>query len=192
MALAGATMQDPAMNPGAFESTPNSETFRQQFAQLYGQLRQLARRELAGRHRSTLNTTLLVHEAFLKLDGPQLDVGERGPFLVLAAKAMRYVLVDHVRAALAEKRGGDHVRVTLSSELSSQTAPDGIDVLDVERGLRALEELEPRLATVVECRFYAGMEFGEIAGQLGVTERTVYRDWRRARAFLLSRLDKIA
>lgn len=161
---------------------------RARFDELYAQLQAIARRELQRAARGTLDTGVLVHEAFLKLDGATLDSRERGRFLALAAKAMRHVLVDHVRARGAAKRGGDLARVTLATDLPLSTASGGIDVLDVERSLQALEELDPRLATVVECRFYAGMEFEEIAGQLGVNERTVYRDWRKARAFLLTHL----
>lgn len=166
--------------------------YRARFEALYGQLQAIARRELRRAAPGTLDTGALVHEAFLKLGGAGLDVSRRGPFLALAAKAMRCVLVDHVRARAASKRGGDQARVTLATDLPLEAAQPGIDVLDIERGLQALEALEPRLATVVEYRFYAGMEFGEIAQQLGVTERTVFRDWRKARAFLLAHLGEAA
>ncbi len=162
--------------------------FRARFESLYQQLQAIARRELQRAARGTLDTGVLVHEAFLKLDGAALDTSQRGPFLALAAKAMRCVLVDHVRARGAAKRGGDLARVTLATDLPLDDQAGGIDVLDVERGLQALEALDPRLAQVVEWRFYAGMEFNEIARQLGVSERTVHRDWRKARAFMLSRL----
>ncbi len=165
----------------------NDSAWRARFEALYLQLHDIARRELRGVHRGTLQTTMLVNEAYLKLDGGALDASERGPFLALAAKAMRCVLVDHLRARSAQKRGGEAVRVTLATDLS-HVPSDALDVLDIERGLRALAELDPRLATVVEYRFYAGMEFDEIAALLGLTPRTVYRDWRKARAFLLSHL----
>ena len=167
-------------------------SFRARFDELYGQLQSLARRELQRAARGTLDTGVLVHEAFLKLQASSPDASERGPFLALAAKAMRCVLVDHVRARSAIKRGGDQARVTLATDLPVAAVDGGVDVLDIERGLQALEALEPRLATVVEYRFYAGMEFSEIASQLGVTERTVFRDWRKARAFLLSQLGEAA
>lgn len=161
--------------------------YRQRFEQLYDQLRAIARRELGNRPRTLLDTTALVHEAYLKLDGAQLDASQRGPFLALLAKAMRHVLVDHVRARMASKRGGDQIRVTLVTDLVHDQ--DGqSDVLDIEQGLQALEALEPRLGTLVECRFYGGMEFAEIATHLGLSERTVHRDWRRARAFLVAHL----
>lgn len=169
----------------------NDGAYRARFEELYVHLRGIARRELAGVARGTLDTTLLVHEAFLKLDGRGIDASQRGPFLALAAKVMRCVLVDHVRARGAQKRGGDAVQVTLSTDLPLDTKP-GVDVLDIERALQSLEALEPRLATVVELRFYGGMEFEDIARQLGVADRTVYRDWRKARAFLLSHLGDAA
>ncbi len=163
--------------------------YRARFDQLYAQLQSIARRELRRAARGTLDTGALVHEAFLKLDGAALDVSQRGPFLALAAKAMRCVLVDSVRARGAVKRGGDQARVTLATDLPlADTRGAAVDVLDVERALQALEAVDPRLATVVEYRFYAGMEFEEIATQLGLSERTVHRDWRKARAFLLSHL----
>lgn len=166
--------------------------FRARFESLYSQLQAIARRELQRAARGTLDTGVLVHEVFLKLDGAALDTDQRGPFLALAAKAMRCVLIDHVRARGAAKRGGALARVTLATDLPVAAEAQGIDVLDVERGLHALEALDPRLAKVVEFRFYAGMEFDEIARQLGVTERTVYRDWRKARAFMLTHLGEAA
>ena len=162
--------------------------FRARFEALYAQLQGLARSELRRASRGTLDTGVLVHEAFLRLDGHALDSEQRGPFLALAAKTMRCVLIDHVRARGASKRGGDQARVTLMTDLPVPGSGGETDVLDIERALRALESLDPRLATVVEYRFYAGMEFSDIANQLGLTERTVFRDWRKARAFLLAHL----
>lgn len=167
--------------------TGDDVEYRQRFEQLYDHLRAIARRELGNRPRTLLDTTALVHEAYLKLDGAQLDVSQRGPFLALLAKAMRHVVVDHIRARMASKRGGDLVRVTLATDLSQEQ--DGqVDVLQIEQGLQALEALDPRLATLVECRFYGGMEFAEIASHLDLSERTLHRDWRRARAFLITHL----
>ena len=164
--------------------------FRERFEALYRQLHAIAHRELGRAARGTLDTGALLHEAFLKLDGTQLDSSSRGPFLALAARTMRCVLVDHARARAAAKRGGGQARVTLATDLPLESPQPGIDVLDVERGLQALQALEPRLATVVEYRFYAGMEFAEIAEQLGVSESTALRDWRKARAFLASHLGR--
>ncbi len=166
----------------------NDAGYRARFEALYLHLQAIARRELRGMARGTLDTTMLVHEAFLKLDARDVDASQRGPFLALAARTMRCVLIDHVRARSANKRGGDAVRVTLSTAVPHDGAPATLDVLEVEQALRALEALDARLASVVEYRFYGGLEFDEIARQLAVTERTVYRDWRKARAFLLAHL----
>lgn len=165
----------------AAAAPPGQQT---QFVVLYDQLRRIASRQLGGSARTSLNTTALVHEAWLKLDGRPLDVAERGPFLALAAKAMRHVLVDHIRARNADKRGGAEARVPLSTDIVGSDAAGFHDVLEIEQGLRALEAVDPRLVTVVECRFFAGMEFDEIAAHLQVSCRTAQRDWRRARAFL--------
>lgn len=181
-----ATPSDAGIAPSPAQ--PEDAAYRMRFDQLYAQLQSIARRELRRAARGTLDTGALVHEAYLRLDGAALDVSRRGPFLALAARAMRCVLVDHVRARGAAKRGGDQARVTLSTDLPLVEAKAGVDVLDVERSLQALEAVDPRLATMVEYRFYAGMEFGEIAAQLGLSERTVHRDWRKARAFLLAHL----
>ena len=162
--------------------------YRKRFEEVYSQLRHMAQRELAGSPRMTLSPTVLVHEAFLRLDGRELHVDERAPFLALAGKAMRYVLIDHVRARLAEKRGGDLARVTLATSIPIASERQQADLLEIEQGLEALQALEPRLVTVVECRFYAGMEFSEIAQHLGISERTAHRDWRKARAFLAARM----
>jgi RNA polymerase sigma factor (TIGR02999 family) len=167
------------------------QAYQQRFAELYEVLQRIARRELGHTPRTSLDTTVLVHEAYLKLHRQPLDVSQRGPFLALAAKAMRHVLVDHIRARQAEKRGGDLVRVTLHTGLPGDTTGQ-VDLLALERGLQALETLDPRLAIVVECRFYGGLEFQEIAAHLGLTPRTVNRDWRKARAFLLTHLEASA
>lgn len=168
------------------------DAYRQRFVELYQELQRIARRELAGSRRNSLHTTVLVHEAYLKLNGQALDVSQRGSFLALAAKAMRHVLIDHLRAKAASKRGGDQIRVTLMTDIPLNEGNGEVDLLDIEKGLEALEAVDPRLVTVVECRFYAGMEFQEIAHHLGLTERTIHRDWRKARAFLLMHLGAAA
>jgi RNA polymerase sigma factor (TIGR02999 family) len=179
--------------PAGPASLPDGgEAYRRRFTELYDELQRIARRELGGSPRTSLHTTVLVHEAYLKLNRKDLDVSQRGAFLALAAKAMRHVLVDHIRARYAGKRGGDQVRVTLHTDIPLDGQSEQVDLLDIEKGLQALEALDPRLVTVVECRFYAGMEFQEIATHLGLTERTIHRDWRKARAFLLMHLGDAA
>lgn len=161
---------------------------RDRFEALYDQLRRLAHRELSNAPRGTLCTTALVHEAFLKLDGKALDASERSRFMALAAKAMRHVLIDHLRSRSADKRGGGLVRVTLVTQTPEPDAQDALDLHDLENAMKALEAVDTKLVTLVECRFYGGMEFDEIARHMGVSESTTYRQWRTARAFLTQRM----
>lgn len=154
------------------------------FSEVYRELSGMARRLLGGRQRITLDSAALVHELYLKLKLPP-GVRDRSAFMALAGKAMRHVLIDYVRQREADKRGGQWVGVTLHShDLGAADSQDQVDLLSIERCLQLLETLNPAYVTLVECRFYAGMENAEIAALLGVSTRTVQRDWRRARAFL--------
>jgi RNA polymerase sigma factor (TIGR02999 family) len=149
---------------------------------LYEPLREMAarhlRRESPGH---TLNPTGLVHEAYLKLAPANGFAAEdRSHFLGIASRAMRQVLVDQARSRNAGKRGGGWARATLTEGLAS----DGLDPDELLALDAALERLEPRQRRVVECRFFGGMEEKEIARALGVSERSVRRDWVKARAWL--------
>lgn len=153
---------------------------------VYDRLRELAarrlRRESPGH---TLDATALVHEAYLKLAaGPRLEARDRAHFLALASRAMRQVLVDHARQRNARKRDGGWARTTLTAGLASPDV-DADELLALDA---ALETLEPRQRTIVECRFFGGMEETEIAEALGISDRTVRRDWVRARAWLYTTL----
>jgi RNA polymerase sigma-70 factor, ECF subfamily len=151
---------------------------------LYEDLRRLARRQLAHEYvERSLNPTALVHESYLKLGGGTMVARDRAHFLALAARAMRQVLVDHARERKAAKRGaGAWERTTLSDGVWAKELDDeGMLVLD-----EALAKLQPRERQVVECRFFGGMEESEIAAALGVSVRTVERDWVKARARLYS------
>jgi RNA polymerase sigma factor (TIGR02999 family) len=152
---------------------------------VYDELRAMARRQI-GREREghTLHATALVHEAYFKLASGGFDAGDRAHFLAIAARAMRQVLVDHARTRDAKKRGGGWARTTLGdAHAAAGFRPDEMIALD-----DALEQLDPRQRQVVEMRFFAGMEEKEIADVLGVTDRTVRRDWVKARAWLYRRL----
>jgi RNA polymerase sigma factor (TIGR02999 family) len=161
-------------------------------AAVYDELRAIARRHLAAAGApaagTTLTTTGLVHEAYLKLVGPAEEHGvgrwrDRPHFLATAAVAMRQILVDRARARAAHKRGGAGARVTLDEDaVAVADAPEAL--LEVDDALDQLAGLSPRLARVVECRFYGGMTEEEIAAALGVTVRTVQRDWAKARMLL--------
>jgi RNA polymerase sigma factor (TIGR02999 family) len=151
---------------------------------MYEDLRRLARRKLAHEYAErSLNPTALVHESYLKLGGGAMVARDRSHFLALAARAMRQVLVDHARERKAAKRGaGAWERTTLTDGVwVKELDDDGMLVLD-----EALARLHPRERQVVECRFFGGMEESEIAAALGVSERTVERDWVKARARLYS------
>lgn len=155
-------------------------------ASAYQELREIAHRRLgkAGARGGTLSTTGLVHEAYLKLadqfPGTRAD---RGHFLALASLAMRYVLVDRARAHLTAKRGGAGDHITFDDERMG--ADDQAEMLlDLNDALERLAAWDPRLARVVDCRFFGGLTEPETADALGLTVRTVQRDWVKARIIL--------
>ncbi len=152
---------------------------------VYGELRRLAGSYLRNqRSDQTLQPTALVHEAFLKLAGSDgLAFECRAQFFGLAAQAMRHVLVDHARAEKAGKRGGGATCVTFNEDLFEAPAGDR-DVLALDDALKALAELDPRKAQIVEMRFFGGMTGEEIAAALGISLKTVGRDLRMAQAWL--------
>lgn len=162
---------------------------RQAFDQLvplvYDDLRKIARRHLRrGRPGHTLDTTGLVHEYYLKMaDQSRVSWQDRGHFLAVSACAMRQVLISYARKKAAAKRGGGERPVTLD-EGRVPVDDQAAWLLDLDQALERLTELEPRLARVVECRFFAGLSEEETASALDVSVRTVQRDWKRARAWL--------
>jgi RNA polymerase sigma factor (TIGR02999 family) len=153
----------------------------------YHELRAIAHQRLMARDRhgrGTLSTTALVHEAYLKLaDQSRGDWSDHHHFLALASLAMRHVLVDRARERNALKRGGAARRVSLDDEDLPLDSLDEI-VLQIDDALRRLAAAEPRLAQVVECRFFGGLTEQETADALGVTLRTIQRDWVKARVLL--------
>jgi len=152
---------------------------------VYDQLRSMARRQLSRRdHGGTLSTTGLVHEAYLKLaDQARVPAGDRAHFFAVASVAMRHVLVDRARARLAGKREGRLERVTLDQDnLPDKDQPESL--LELNDALERLTVLDPRLAQVVDCRFFGGLSEEETAETIGVTVRTVQRDWVKARMLL--------
>lgn len=158
-------------------------------ATLYQELHSMARRQLAGQHGHTLDATALVHEAYLKLVGrntAQFD--DRAHFFAYAASAMRSVVVDYARQRLAQKRGGDLHRVTdLPEDLEGGLRLDE-DTLGLDTALTRLAAVDERLARVVELRYFAGLSEIEIASLLKRSERSIRRDWQKARLFLLASL----
>ena len=156
----------------------------------YQELRAIAHRRLVARgHGGTLSTTALVHEAYLKLvDQSQSGWNDRAHFLALASLAMRHVLVDRARERNALKRGGERRQVTLNDDVLP--ADDQADILlQIDEALDQLAKFDPRLAKVVECRFFGGLTEADTAEALGVTVRTVQRDWVKARVLLQHALE---
>jgi len=156
------------------------------FETLYPELRRIAHARLAGHVRSPLmQTTVLVHECYLKLlAAERLAPQDRAHFIAYAAQAIRSVIVDMVRSAQRQRRGGDAVHVTLDTAVADAVAQQQDEVLEIDTALTELARLDARLAAVVEMRFFAGMKEAEIAQALGLTERTVRRDWEKARILL--------
>ena len=159
------------------------------FAAVYDELRALAHRHRRrSRPGETLSTTVLVHEVYLKLvHGGRVEVRDRHHFFALAARAMRQILVDAARSRTAAKRGGGAVRVELD-ERDLPVAALAEDLVALDRALEHLEAVDERLARLVEARFFAGLTDAELAALFERNERTVRRDWERARVFLLREL----
>jgi len=160
------------------------------FAAAYGELRKLARSRLRDGGRNTyLATTALVHESYLRfLASGSLRAEDRRAFFAFASKVMRSVVIDSVRERQAERRGGDAVELTLDTQVADSLPAGEAEIMHVHEALLALEQAEPRLATVVEMRYFGGYSEIEIAEALGVTERTVRRDWDKARLLLMTAL----
>ncbi|HEX5305738.1 MAG TPA: ECF-type sigma factor [Dyella sp.] len=157
------------------------------YSAVYDELKRAARLQRR-RMRDELQTTALVHEAYLKLAGAaRLAAVDRNHLLALSARAMRQVLVDDARARKADKRGGGQAAMTLTASIGSGDAA-AIEVLALDELLTSLHKLDARAAQIVELRYFGGYEEAEIAAMLGITDRTVRRDWRKARAFLLAEM----
>ena len=159
-------------------------------AAVYPDLRRIAHARLAPHARDgLLGTTVLVHECYMKLVGAQrLNVEDRGHFLAYAATAMRSIIVDQARASLAQRRGGDAAHVTLDTANGGDVLQAEEQIFDVDAAVTDLARLSPRLAQVVEMRYFGGMSDDEIGAALGQTGRTVRRDWEKARLLLVAAL----
>jgi RNA polymerase sigma factor (TIGR02999 family) len=161
------------------------------YSVLYDELRRLARAKLRPHQSMTLlDTTSLVHESYLRLVGAEaLPVEDRHHFFAYAARVMRSVIVDFARARAAERRGGEAEHLVLDTMLSAQVAAPETDVLRIHEALDVLEQADSRLARIVEMRYFGGMSEAEIAEVLGVSDRTVRRDWEKARLLLRAALE---
>jgi RNA polymerase sigma factor (TIGR02999 family) len=163
------------------------------FAAAYRELRRLAHARLrdGGSGDAVLDTTALVHESYLRLvQVGELRFDDRRSFFGYASRVMRSVIVDAARERLAERRGGaDAQRITLSTDLAQGVAADDEGIVQVHEALQALEQADARAAQMVEMRYFGGYSDREIADTLDVTERTVQRDWEKAKMLLRAMLN---
>ena len=162
----------------------------QLFSELYGELRRLARARLRGNLNLTLlQTTALVHESYFRfLKAGQVRINDRSHFLSYASRVMRSIIVDFFRERSAKRRGGDDIRVPLDPEIAEPLPAGETEAIWVHQALEDLSLVSDRLTRVVEMRYFAGMTEPEMAEVLGVTERTVRRDWEKARMLLATSL----
>lgn len=181
-------MRDSQTKEGSLDRGAEERVLDALMPLVYDELRAIAHGQLRReRHGHTLGTTALVHEAFLRLlDQRKMEWRDRTQFFALAARSMRRILVDYARRRLAEKRGGALDPVTLAEavQLAAIERPD--TVLVIHQALERLASVDARAARVVEYRFFSGMTEEETAAALGVTSRTVRRDWLRAKEWLLA------
>jgi RNA polymerase sigma factor (TIGR02999 family) len=156
----------------------------------YRELRQLAHQRLRRTGANTvLDTTSLVHECYLRLvKVGEVDSVSRSHFLAYAAKVMRSIVVDFARERLTQRRGGDDRHVTLGTDVPDVATASEEQLVRVDEALRELAQLDERLVKVVEMKYFAGLTWEEIAAVLGITERTVRRDWQKARLLLHAEL----
>lgn len=171
---------------------PAREGVHELFPALYNELRRLARSRLAGGGRHTmLDTAALVHEAFLRMqrDGG-VSLNDREHFMAYAATTMRSIVIDFVRRRSADRRGGGAEHVTLDTLAAGAMESSDDEILSIHHALDVLQKIDARLVQVVEMRYFAGLNDVDIGAALGVTDRTVRRDWERARLLLADMLGR--
>jgi RNA polymerase sigma factor (TIGR02999 family) len=156
---------------------------------VYEELRLIAARQLRQERGShTLEATAIVHEAYLRLSGQEgMEWANRRHFFAFAAQLIRRILVDYARSRNCTKREGPYEKVALA-EMVDLPLEQNPDLIDLDEALSGLEKVDPRKAAVVELKFFAGLSLEEIAEELGISEETVSRDWRRAKAWLYDAL----
>ena len=167
----------------------NRDAIDRVFDLVYAELHSAARRQLArARPGQTLETTVLVHEAYLKLvDSAQSNWADRGHFFAVAAKAMRQIIIDYARWTTRQKRGGGVHKISLEDvDVASEDRAG--DLIALDEALTKLESLSERLARLVELRFFAGLSIEETAETMSMPPHQVKREWRKARAFLFQSL----
>ena len=166
-----------------------SEALERLIPVVYEDLRRVARAQLRGRRPGdSLDSNALVHEAYVRLvEQSRAEWNDRGHFFAVSAIAMRQIVVDHARRRASLKRGGDKMIVPLD-DAAEPAVREAEHVLEIDRALTKLAAIEPRLAQVVECRYFAGLSEEETAAALDVSMRTAQRDWYKARAWLRAEL----
>jgi len=163
-------------------------SFDRLMAVVYPELHAIARRQLGGEHEGhTLQTTALIHEAYLRLVGADVDWDDRKHFFAVAARAMRRILVDHARSRQRDKRGGGVTVVTLDDGLAL-AEDSGVDLLALDEALDRLAAMDERKARAVELHYFGGLTYDETARAMDVSAATVDRDLRMAKAWLLQQL----
>jgi RNA polymerase sigma factor (TIGR02999 family) len=171
------------------EAKGNAEAKNRLWQALYGELHRLARSQLgrAGGANGSLDTTSLLHEAYMKMVRVEnLQADSRGQFFAYASKVMRSIVIDICRERMSERRGGGLADITLNTAISETVARSDEDLVRINDALEELAKVNPRLVQVVEMRFFGGLTEAEIAKTLGVTTRTVQRDWDKARMLMLA------
>jgi RNA polymerase sigma factor (TIGR02999 family) len=185
---------DPLSSPSTTLAAENRSALDAVFSELYPELSELAHRQrLCWSGNLTLSTTALIHEAWLKLAArQQVHIEGRPQFVALAARVMRHILINYARGRRALKRGGDDgvAEAEWSARVHvSLTAAQADELLALHEALDALAAVEPRQGRVVECRFFGGLSVAETAAALGISEKTVKRDWAVAQAWLKRRME---
>ncbi len=186
----------PEVSPGAITlllsaaREGDASAQEQLFRLVYHDLRRIARRQIGAAARATLSTTGLVHEAYLRLARPgALEQRDREHFFAVAARAMRQIVIGEARRRQRLKRGGGQPLVDLDPDQVRVDEKAG-ELVALDQALARLEALSPRLAQVVEWRFFGGRTLEEVGQALGLTDRTAKRDWAKARAFLFRELQR--
>lgn len=162
------------------------------YSLLYDDLHRIARSQIRQRTFGQISATSLVSEGWLRLVGAQVDVESRKHYVALVARAMRYVLMDEVRKGMAVKRGQGQADVPLDEGIDAGGDFVLEEMIALDAALTRLSAIDPRLGQLVEMRYFGGLDEMEIAEALGITDRTVRRDWRKARAFLLTQLGDLS
>lgn len=167
----------------------STKAYEELFPLVYNELKRLAFSKLKSeRDDITVTETELVHEVYLKMiDQTRIKAKDKSHFLAIAARCMRQILVDHARKKKAEKRGGDQHKVTYIDELL-KVREESAEIIDLDEKINELAQLDERLAEVVTLRFFGQMTVSDTAKALGISERTVKRDWAKARGWLYKEL----